>query len=466
MAKVCKFYKQKRQVSYDCETWQDVTPPEYRQGDLYEKYSSDCGWGSDFLYRWVDVEGEYMCNGYDKYTKKKQEVSYDNGVSWDPVPNSDRIGELVERFSSDCCQLRTVTGETCDIFFRKVNASIQEASLDGELWVQTGQYSINYVISDLSEECFSMYNVKYLGIPVEGASNGSCFNYAYYVLPFSYSYEYITRMYINSNYVIVGCDKEYSKMYDYADHGGIDKIYVASCAVGPSFYSESKDTLKEILVSNGTSGVFGGGMDWQGAPLDGSGQFSGFTELEKIEGLGSSNITKIQHYMFSGCTKLSEVVIPNTCFGIGNSAFKSCTSLSSVTINSNHLDDLVYPPSGGSSAEYVMKPYSQFEGCTSLKVVTFQDNYNGIIYSGMFAGCPNLQTISLGKPTHIRVGAFRGSTSNLSRITCLAVTPPTLDGDILNTTSPALIYVPAESVDIYKSAPIWSRYADRILPIL
>lgn len=42
MAKLCKYYKQTHQVSYDCETWQDVTPPEYRKGDLYESDSSDC----------------------------------------------------------------------------------------------------------------------------------------------------------------------------------------------------------------------------------------------------------------------------------------------------------------------------------------------------------------------------------------------------------------------------------------
>lgn len=38
-----KYYKQKKQVSYDeGVTWSDVTPPEYQKGALYEEDSPDC----------------------------------------------------------------------------------------------------------------------------------------------------------------------------------------------------------------------------------------------------------------------------------------------------------------------------------------------------------------------------------------------------------------------------------------
>jgi len=43
MAGCCKYYKQKKQVSYDSGvTWQDVYPEEYIKGELFERDSNDC----------------------------------------------------------------------------------------------------------------------------------------------------------------------------------------------------------------------------------------------------------------------------------------------------------------------------------------------------------------------------------------------------------------------------------------
>ena len=45
MANTCKYYKQKKQVSYDNGvTWQDVVPAEYQKGSLYESQSIDCSY--------------------------------------------------------------------------------------------------------------------------------------------------------------------------------------------------------------------------------------------------------------------------------------------------------------------------------------------------------------------------------------------------------------------------------------
>lgn len=51
----CKYYKQKKQVSYDGgQTWQDVIPYEYQKGALYEQRSQDCGYVPPVTqYRWV-----------------------------------------------------------------------------------------------------------------------------------------------------------------------------------------------------------------------------------------------------------------------------------------------------------------------------------------------------------------------------------------------------------------------------
>ena len=104
MANTCKFYKQKRQVSYDGETWEDVTPLEYQMGDLVERDSEDCGCVPDPQYRWeVAPASDYICSGTSKYYKEYFEVSHDSGQTWEHVvPEQTRRGELIEAQSTDC----------------------------------------------------------------------------------------------------------------------------------------------------------------------------------------------------------------------------------------------------------------------------------------------------------------------------------------------------------------------------
>lgn len=105
----CKYYKLVRQVSYNSgQTWSNVDPPQYQQGDLYESGSTDCGdtpTGTT-IYRWVDldpsIEGNYYCVGVVKYYKEKKQVSYDNGETWnDVVPAEYKMGSEIG-VSTDC----------------------------------------------------------------------------------------------------------------------------------------------------------------------------------------------------------------------------------------------------------------------------------------------------------------------------------------------------------------------------
>lgn len=137
-------------------------------------------------------------------------------------------------------------------------------------------------------------------------------------------------------------------------------------------------------------------------------------------------ITKIRSYAFSYCTRLSSVTIPNIVTSIGGGAFYNCTSLTSITIPNN----------------VTSISYSAFYRCTSLTSVTI----------------PNSVT-SIGDD------AFRFN-GNLESVTVKATTPPTLGFAVfLNGSSNLVIYVPAESVDAYKSAATWSDYVSKIQAI-
>ena len=94
----CKYYKQRKYVSYDGITWQPLN--EYRKGALYEEDSSDCGYMTE--YKWQLVDG-YLCSGTTEYQKLQKYESVDGGISWYPSsPEEYIIGEKIKDNSNYC----------------------------------------------------------------------------------------------------------------------------------------------------------------------------------------------------------------------------------------------------------------------------------------------------------------------------------------------------------------------------
>lgn len=81
-----------------------------------------------------------------------------------------------------------------------------------------------------------------------------------------------------------------------------------------------------------------------------------------------------------------------------------------------------------------------------------------------FYYCSGLTSVTIpNSVTSVGRQAFRGCTS-LTSITCLATIPPSLSYDTFGYTNDCPIYVPAASLEAYKSA--WSSYASRIQSII
>lgn len=100
-----KYEKQKYQVSHDGGiTWEDVTPIQYKKGQLIESNSKDCGYAPQPQYRWKMADtSDYICSGTSKYYKYYYEVSYDGGHKWQRVvPEQTKMGDLFQMASSDC----------------------------------------------------------------------------------------------------------------------------------------------------------------------------------------------------------------------------------------------------------------------------------------------------------------------------------------------------------------------------
>ena len=108
-----------------------------------------------------------------------------------------------------------------------------------------------------------------------------------------------------------------------------------------------------------------------------------------------------------------------------------------------------------------------FNKCVLMTNITIPDNVTSI-GKGAFQNCTSLTSITIGSGvTSIGTGAFEfGGRTNRDSVTILATTPPTLGLVVFDTYGNRYpIYVPAESVETYKSASGWTTYASRIQAI-
>lgn len=436
IAKVCKFQLERKEISYDCgETWNPTSTKRKIEGrEPVERNSRDCGFQES---RETVVSG-YTCNGYDKYTQLVDIVSYDGGETWDVISGSSRLGTLVERFSSDCCQLRTVSATVCTELFRKANVDIQEASLDGETWIPTGRYTVTQYLDDYNIDCMNEYEVKFLGVPTSGTTGASYFDYNMYendICDTVTSYDPTcnsatgnTLIGGDEGYVVIGCESSSNtfcvtdkELNNTTTAGGFTEdqirailhmkyIFIADCAHNP-IIARGKDehnmlqgstsipyaSLEKIFISSGVTGTLTHNTDWYGNPS------LGLSALTEIVGLGDSQITYIDERMFEDCPNLRSVHLPRTLYCLDLGAFRGCTAMTSVTIDSRALRDL--------EESYQDLYYQQFANCTSLQTVTFPNDYYGVIYKQMFYDCPSLTAVTLGNPSEIRDRAFQGCSS-------------------------------------------------------
>ena len=155
------------------------------------------------------------------------------------------------------------------------------------------------------------------------------------------------------------------------------------------------------------------------------------------------SVTSIGDSAFDGCYSLTSVTIPDSVTSIGDSAFDSCNSLTSITIPNNVTNI-------GDNA---------FNYCTGLTSVTIPDSVTSIGDS-TFNGCTGLTSVTIGNSvTSIGEYAFYGC-EGLTSITINATTPPTLGFSAFDYNATGRkIYVPADSVEAYKTATNWSTYA-------
>jgi len=190
-----------------------------------------------------------------------------------------------------------------------------------------------------------------------------------------------------------------------------------------------------------------------------------------------SSVTSIVDNAFSYCNSLTSVEIPSSVTSIGNGAFFDCDNLTSVTFGENIKltsigEDAFFWCGSLTSIEIPANVtsigYSAFSYCRSLESVTFGENSElTSIDERAFLGCGSLTSIEIPASV-MSIGDYAFSDcSRLTSVTVFAETPPQAGYYLfgLNPNPSLDIYVPAASVDAYKSASGWSKYASIIYPM-
>ena len=120
---------------------------------------------------------------------------------------------------------------------------------------------------------------------------------------------------------------------------------------------------------------------------------SAFRECSSLTSITIPNsVTSIRGYAFFYCSSLTSITIPNSVTSIGDFAFFGCYGLKSVTL--------------GNSVTSI--GYRVFYGCSSLTSVTIPNSVT-IIGESAFEGCSWLTSVTIGNSvTSIGNYAFRG----------------------------------------------------------
>lgn len=161
---------------------------------------------------------------------------------------------------------------------------------------------------------------------------------------------------------------------------------------------------------------------------------------------------------------------------VATSAFEGCTSLDSITFPANltTIDDLAFKLCSFENENLVLDNITFIkEGAfnnTKLRSVVMPEigSVGGAYSDGYttFGFCPNLEYLFFGKDIR-DISPYILKRSNESVVMIVAATtPPAFIGDSFDYSgAPAAIYVPEASLEAYKTATNWSRYAAKLFSI-
>ena len=220
------------------------------------------------------------------------------------------------------------------------------------------------------------------------------------------------------------------------------------------------DLTYGILTISGTGAMANYTLSIGNAPCP---WYSSRSSIQSV--IISDGCTSIGDYAFYDCSGLTSVTIPNSVISIGNGAFDDCSNLP-VIDNLRYADTYLVETVDKSLSTYNIKQGTKwigdyaFRSCSSLTSVTIPNSVTSI-REYAFVYCSGLTSVTIpNSVTNIGSCAFYECCS-LTAITCEAVNPPALGDYVFDDVDKSIpLYVPAESVDAYKAADQWREFTN------
>lgn len=182
-----------------------------------------------------------------------------------------------------------------------------------------------------------------------------------------------------------------------------------------------------------------------------------------------SSVTIIGAQAFYGCKTVEEVAIPSSVTSFGARAFGHCGGVATIECNIPNYTSSTSSPFYGTNFSSIIIGNNvaqigdnSFQQSNSLEILYIGDS---VTYIGTraFYGSYKLHTVTIGKSVSLISGMAFSNTA-IKTVYCKATTPPEiLDGSLLMYGKEDLkVYVPSESLDLYKTSNGWSSYKDYI----
>ncbi len=183
----------------------------------------------------------------------------------------------------------------------------------------------------------------------------------------------------------------------------------------------------------------------EGVTSIGSGVFQNCHALQSVT--IPEGVTSVETNTFYYCHALQSATIPEGVTSIGNNAFRNCYALQSATI-----------PEGVTSIGSYALSY-----CYTLQSATIPDSVTSF-GNNAFTSCYTLQSVTIPEGvTSIAIGVFQNCYST-SSYHIKPTVPPTLSTNVFSgAPTDTVFYVPAASLNAYKTANNWSTYASRMV---
>ncbi|MFI3316081.1 MAG: leucine-rich repeat protein [Rikenellaceae bacterium] len=193
--------------------------------------------------------------------------------------------------------------------------------------------------------------------------------------------------------------------------------------------------------------------------------------LTKVTIPGS--VTTWGNAVFTGCTKIKEVIIEEGCIAIGQQAFLNNTALVSVSIPSTMETWLTIADAAENKA---------FGNCTALKNLYLADGLKRLgtmsffntgleevtipgsitdwplsssSVNNCFTGCSSLKTVTLGDGLYA-VEATALNALSVTSLTSYSATPPTMTASGVTASANVKVYVPSSYITAYSATSFWS----------